>query len=242
MISIICICNNRKVYNEYLAKSLSKQHSCSYEILRIDNQGNRYPNAVSAFNSVIKQAKGEYLMFVHQDIALEDDYFLNKVESYFKDHPQTGIAGIAGVRDRKIYSNIEHSIPRVRVSEDVLSSAVSVNSLDECLFIIPRKYLLEYPFDEQVCDHWHLYTVEYCYRMKKLNKEVVVLPLKAYHLSQGDFMNEGYYETLLKVANKYHKDFDRLETTIRSWSTHPFMLKLNIHYLRYKKARMKKHG
>lgn len=242
MISIICISNNKRVYNDYLAKSLFTQRSCSYEILRVDNQNNQYPNAIRAFNSVIKEAKGEYLMFVHQDIALEDEYFLNKVEAYFKDHPQTGIVGIAGVKDRHIYSNIEHSLPRVRVSEDFLTNEVAVNSLDECLFVIPKQCLQEHPFDEQVCDHWHLYTVEYCYQMKKLNKDVVVLPLKAYHLSQGDFMNEGYYETLLKVANKYHKDFNRIETTIRSWSTHPFILKLNIRYLRYKKARMEKHG
>lgn len=242
MISIICICNNRKVYNRYLAKSLATQRACSYELLRIDNQGNRYKSAINAFNSVVKEAKGDYLMFVHQDIALEDDYFLNKVETYFKQHPQTGIAGIAGVKDRRIYSNIEHSTPRVRVSKENMLKETSVNSLDECLFVIPKQVLIDYPFDENACNHWHLYTVDYCYQMKKLNKDVVVLPLKAYHLSYGDFMNEGYYETLLKVANKYHKDFSHIETTLRSWSTNPIKLKLNILYLRYKKARMNKHG
>lgn len=239
MISIICICNNRRMYNDILAKSLARQHECSYEILRIDNQNNRYNSAIKAFNSVINEAKGDYLMFVHQDIALEDDYFLNKVEDYFKTHPKTGIVGVAGCKDNVVYSNIEQSNPRKRVSETVLKKPKMVNSLDECLFVIPKETLLNHPFDETLCDHWHLYAVEYCYQMKKANKDVVVLPLNAYHVSEGDFMNEGYYETLVKVAHKYQKDYKKIDTTIRSWHTNPVVLKLNIKYLRYKKKKMK---
>ena len=42
MISIICICNQRKVYNQFLKKSLDRQHQCSYELLVIDNSNHQY--------------------------------------------------------------------------------------------------------------------------------------------------------------------------------------------------------
>ena len=73
--------------------------------------------------------------------------------------------------------------------------------------------------------------------MKSLNKTVAVLPLDAYHASYGDFMNEGYYQTLERLAKKYlASQFKKIDTTIRSWSTNPLLLKLNIQYLRYKKG------
>lgn len=236
MISIICICNQRKVYNQFLKKSLDRQHQCSYELLVIDNSNHQYSSAAYAFNQMAKKAKGDLLMFVHQDMELCDDYFLNKVESTFKENDNLGIVGVAGCKDGKVISNIYHSNPKVLVSSHHIDTLTTVNSLDECLFVIPKSIVLEYPFDERVCHHWHLYAVEYCYHMKSLNKTVAVLPLDAYHASYGDFMNEGYYQTLELLAKKYHHQFKKIDTTIRSWSTNPLLLKLNIQYLRYKKG------
>lgn len=226
------------MYNTYLLPSLNKQRNCSYEILRIDNENNRYASAVEAFNSVLDQVKGDYILFTHQDMELTDELFLNKVETYFKEHPNMGIAGVAGAKEGKVYSNIYHSLPKILVSSTRLEEVTPVHGLDECLFVIPKKVLDAHPFDGRVCDHWHLYAVEYCYQMLEAKKEVAVLPLDAYHASYGDFMNEGYYQTLLKVAKKYQSHYKRIDTTLRSWSTNPILLNLNITYLRYKKKRI----
>lgn len=239
MISIICICNNRRMYNNYLLPSLAKQRNCNYEIIRIDNEKNEFSSAIAAFNSVIKEAKGEHLMFIHQDVALEDDLFLSKVQTYMDTYNNVGIAGVAGAKEKTIYSNIYHSLPRVLVSDVRLDDVVEVNGLDECLFIISKETILKYPFDELTCNNWHLYAVEYCYQMKKLNKSVVVLPLDAYHASYGDFMNDGYYDSLVNVAKK-HNEFKTIDTTLRSWSTNYLVLKLNIEYLKRKKRGMMK--
>lgn len=238
MISIICVCNNRRMYNTYLLPSLNKQRNCSYEIIRIDNSENRYKSAIEAFNAALNEAKGEYIFFVHQDIELTDELFINKVDNYFKNNPNTGIVGVAGTKDGIVYSNIYQSLPKTLVSDHHLEEPVLVNSLDECLFVIPRQILNDYPFDNDTCDHWHLYAVDYCYQMLQVGKDVVVLPLDAYHASYGDFMNDGYYYTLKKVAKKYQSKTKKIDTTIRSWSTNPVLLDLNIRYLKYKKKRM----
>lgn len=236
MISIICICNQRKVYNQFLKKSLDRQHQCSYELLVIDNSNHQYSSAAYAFNQMAKKAKGDLLMFVHQDMELCDDYFLNKVDSIFKENDNLGIVGILGRKDDEIIGNMNTLTTNSLVSPHHIDTLTTVNSLDECLFVIPKSIVLEYPFDERVCHHWHLYAVEYCYHMKSLNKTVAVLPLDTYHASYGDFMNEGYYQTLERLAKKYHHQFKKIDTTIRSWPTNPLLLKLNIQYLRYKKG------
>lgn len=234
MISIICICNHRKVYNECLLPSLQRQRNCSYELLMINNKNNRYSNAVDAFCSVIKETTGKYLMFVHQDMILEDDYFLNKTEKFLETHLEVGIAGVAGVKEGMVYTNMYHNVPKILAGHRKIDREKEVNSLDECLFIIPKALLLEYPFDKEICHDWHLYAIEYCYRMKTMNKQVMTLPYQTYHVSSGHFMQVGYYDTLLKLAKKY-RSFKRLDTPIRAWTTHPLLLKLNIMYLKRKR-------
>lgn len=237
MISIICLCNNKKVYNQYLKNSLANQRNCSYELLLIDNKNNKYSSASKAFNEISKIAKGDLLMFVHQDIELTDEYTLNKIEDCFKQTHDLGIIGIAGAKGKDVISNIYHSEKKVLVSSNHITEVTEVNSLDECLFVVPKDIVLNNPFDEEICNNWHLYAVEYCYRMKTLGKKVAVLPVEAYHVSYGDFMSEGYYQSLELLAKKYHNSFKTIDTTIRSWSTNPLILKLNLAYLRYKNGK-----
>ena len=37
-----------------------------------------------------------------------------------------------------------------------------VQTLDECLIIIPKSIFEMYKFDEVICSKWDLYVVEYC--------------------------------------------------------------------------------
>ena len=62
--------------------------------------------------------------------------------------------------------------------------------------------------------------------MKSLNKTVAVLPLDAYHASYGDFMNEGYYQTLERLAKKYHHKLKK--PILLSFMVNQFILYLNL--------------
>ena len=69
MISIICVFNDKKVLNECLLESLKNQ-TANYELILIDNTNRKFKSASEALNYGAKKAKGNYLMFVHQDMFL----------------------------------------------------------------------------------------------------------------------------------------------------------------------------
>ena len=69
MISIIRVFNDEKLLSKYLLKSLKNQTACN-ELILIDNTKNKFKSASKALNYGAKKAKGEYLMFIHQDVKL----------------------------------------------------------------------------------------------------------------------------------------------------------------------------
>lgn len=59
MFSIITCYNNKKMYEDFVLKSLSRISTISYEIIGIDNSTKMYSSAASAYNDAIKKAKGD---------------------------------------------------------------------------------------------------------------------------------------------------------------------------------------
>ena len=52
-----------------------------------------------------------------------------------------------------------------------------VQTLDECLIIIPKTIFEKFKFDEITCQKWDLYVVEYCLNMKRNNVNSYVITL-----------------------------------------------------------------
>ena len=169
-------------------------------------------------------------MFVHQDIDLKSDHRLQNAEKILDSLRNLGISGIAGASENKkeIISNIENGVPAYRVSKHIINSSVKVQSLDECLLIIPKSIFNVIQFDNITCPDWHLYGVEFCLNIKKCNKEVYVIPLSLYHLSAGYSFSKSYYMTLKKISKK-HKEYKRIITTYRTWSTNSLILQISIY-------------
>ena len=68
MISIVCVYNNKEILNKYLIKSLESQTE-DYELILLDNTQNKFNSAAKALNNGGRKAKGDYIMFVHQDVV-----------------------------------------------------------------------------------------------------------------------------------------------------------------------------
>jgi hypothetical protein len=89
-------------------------------------------------------------------------------------------------------------------------------------------------FDEDACDNWHLYVVDYCLSCKKLGYDVYVLPKSIYHRSTGPWHNrsririllslgalpETYYRTLYKLIKKHKLDYRHIYTSNGEWNTY----------------------
>ena len=187
MISLICVSNNYDKLNTILKSSLSRQKDVNYELIIVDSNKYGFNSAAEALNFGGKQAKGDYLFFVHQDISFQDDFELAKLESYCRNFI-FGVAGVAGVKniEGKVvsFSNIFHGDPKTKAASKSISTPVEVDAIDECLIIIPKKVFSTNQFSI-IGPTWHLYGTDYALQMKLINSPVLVFPSELWHVSDG---------------------------------------------------------
>lgn len=233
MISIVCVYNNEKILNDNLLKSLKGQTS-EYELILIDNTQSKYTSAAKALNWGGEKAKGDYIMFVHQDVDLYDDKWLAIAENILSSIPNLGIAGVAGMSDKGNTNKergrniIKHGNPATIWSwGNAIQKPEIVQTLDECLIIIPKVVFNKLKFDENVCDGWHLYVVDYCLSCSEIGLKAYAIPMFIYHRSAGSSFSTQYYSTLKKVLKKHRKHYKKIYTTMGDWSTScPLMMEI----------------
>jgi Glycosyltransferase like family len=217
MISIVCVYNNEDILNRYLIKSIKSQ-TINYELILLDNTKKQFKSAASALNYGGRKAKGEHIMFVHQDVDLRNNQFLQDAMNYLDSLSNIGIAGVAGKNNYKIITNIKYNCPPQNVGKFQINEPKIVQTLDECLIIIPKSVFKVLEFDEFTCNDWHLYSVDYCLSLASIALYCYVLPLKIYHRSNGIPLNQGYYDTLEKLFQKHCKRFNWINTTMGNWT------------------------
>ncbi len=220
MISVICVYNNKKILENCLLKSIKNQ-TTKVELILLDNIERRFKSAAEALNYGGEQANGKYLMFVHQDIILYSNLWTEKVERMLDKLPNFGIVGVAGKckNINAAITNIEHGIPKKAAGEIHIKKSEKVQTVDECLIIIPKTVFGILQFDEKVCSDWHLYAVDYCLSVKKLGFDSYVIPIFAYHKSLGYSMSKKYFIILKKILKKHKNCYKMIYTTVGNWST-----------------------
>lgn len=240
MISIVCVYNDENILNNWLLKSLKNQ-TVEFELIPLDNSKNTFKSATEALNYGGKKAKGKYIMFVHQDVCLLTQDWLEKAEKFLDKISDLGVAGAAGMRKMKILKiydvgtiPTESGIGMVyhgyekepwRCNKD-FKNPVEMQTLDEQVLIIPRNVFENLKFDEKICDGWDLYGVEYSLSVRKIGLKAYVLPLPVWHKSTGT-LNKKYYITLGKIFKKYRSE-EVISTTCGIWYTSNFLNYLNL--------------
>lgn len=229
MISIISVFDDKTLLESYLLKSLKNQ-SMDYELVLLDNSNDKFISASEALNYGGYKAKGDYLMFVHQDFGFDSDKWLKDLVEILDKLENLGVAGVAGRYDRNTISNIKTGITPEFAGSIQIKEPIKVQTIDECLFIVPKELFEKIQFDEDTCDNWHLYATDYCLSAQKAGYDVYVLPLGGYHASPGfSFSEDEYYSILKKLVKKHKADYRWIHTTTGSWST-IFPLFLQIAY------------
>ena len=220
MISIVCVYNNKEILNNYLIKSLKNQ-TVDYELILLDNIEGKFRSAAEALNYGGKQAKEKHIMFVHQDVDLSSNTWLKEVEKILDELSNLGIVGIAGKSDNEtgVITNIKHDNPPRLAGEIQIRKPTKVQTVDECLVIIPKSVFNILQFDEKVCNDWHLYAVDYCLSVKRLGFDSYVIPVFIYHKSSGYSISEKYFIILKKVLKKHKNYYNKIYTTMGNWST-----------------------
>lgn len=210
-LSVICCYNSKDVYENALVASIQKQ-SLDIELIGLDNTHAIFPSAAHALNTGALQAHGKYLVFIHQDVEIEDPDFFKKLLKTLVEQP-VAVYGVAGADSKGfVLTNITQGKKRESAGPIQLETVQEVETLDEVLIALTKELFDQHRFDEKTCNHWHLYGVELCLRLKTFGVKSLVLPLSLHHLSSGK-LSKDYALNLYKVIRKHHKNYAVINTT-----------------------------
>ncbi len=185
MFSIVVVYNNKRALDEILLKSLKSQ-TAKFELIALDNESGVFRSAAQALNVGGKRAKGEYVMFVHQDIELGSDRWLENAEELLDTIPDLGIAGVVGMSGEGT-DYVERKRGYISDCGDIwgepFEKAQEVQTLDECLLIVPKPVFSKMQFDDKTFDSWHCHGADYCLCIRPMGLKACVIPGFVYHRS-----------------------------------------------------------
>ena len=171
-------------------------------------------------------ATGNYLAFIHQDVAFASPDELSRAIDVVARLPDCGVAGPAGairrIRGRgkgsQMFGQIRQGLPPGELTlAHPVSQPTPVITLDELLLIIPRDIFQQCQFDPIACPDWHLYGVEYCLNIARRNLRPYAIGIDLRHQSGGT-LSDGYFHTLARVCRKHLRSII-IPTTCGNWLT-----------------------
>lgn len=221
MISIICASNNRNILHKMLLASLCNQTYKDYEVIIVDAKEMGFKSASDTLNYGASKAKGDILLFVHQDVELIDDTLLQSIVEFDNSHEYgiAGVCGVVGTGEYKVYSSV--LMGRDRIQSGIKNEKIrEIYVLDECLFFINKNKFIG--FDNNG-DTWHFYAVDYCIKCHKKNKKVMLIPNPIYHLSPGWSLDYSYFDTLLRIGKK-NTDLKQIKTCMGIFNNNKFLI------------------
>lgn len=229
-VTIVCCYNDSRQY-ERLCASLEKQN-IAYDLIGVDNCGQKFTSCSSALNSVLPQIQTEYVIYAHQDVELPETDMLERFLGYLQQIGKSDILGVAGAAETKhilqenaavpvtgigkkengigdkdgtcVLSYVRHGESLDGAGEVKFEGMIACDTIDECFFGGRADAFWEEPFDEKLCDNWHLYAVERCLRARMHGNEVWVCDLPLLHHSGGK-INHAYNKNFRQIAARYAK-------------------------------------
>lgn len=219
MISVICVFNNKQILESYLVRSLPEAGD-DYELILVDNTEGRFSSAAAALNHGSCGAKGDYLLFVHQDLAFGSDFSFSKLNELLRVVPSYSVMGAAGrLNEDGVITSMTHGEPPSPAGTIRPKTLTEVQTVDEVMIGVRRELFEEIMFDPVVCNGWHLYGADFCLSAGEKGYKSFVLPMGLHHRSPGYSMDDTFYEILKKVIRKHKRNYKTIHTTIGSWPT-----------------------
>jgi hypothetical protein len=199
--SIICVFNEPETRRGCLDRSIEEHRDeATFEYLPIDNVGGSYGSAAAALNRGAWLASHDCLVFVHQDVYLHSLRALGEAAAVLADDKGIGLLGATGVGPAG--ETIGRIRDRVVVHGRPARQPTDVDSLDEVLFMIPRRLFQREPLSEAPELAWHAYAIEYGLRARSLGLRVCAVDVPLTHNSLTVNL-DGLHRAYAAVAAKY---------------------------------------
>lgn len=219
-ITFVCCYNDVNAFNK-LVDNINYQ-DLDVSIIGIDNSSNKFTSCSSAYNSVIKKITTKYVAFSHQDISFIHSNTINQIIFYLSQTGTNDLIGVAGAKEeplykRKVLSNVIHGTEKSHAGSP-FTGIEKCMTLDECLLFGHTEYFISNPFNEELCNNWHLYCVEQCLRTQINGGNVYVCDIEMLHESKGK-VRSNYVRGFYKLCRYYHKQFPYITTCCASSRT-----------------------
>ena len=208
-ISVICVFNEKKLLEDFLLSSLKKQGYKNYELILVDSLNLGFDRASDALNYGYQKSNGDILLFIHQDVELLEESILSSIAEYSSKN-EFGVAGVAGIveKENQVYSSVLQGKEK-KTAGNIISRSLDVDSIDECMFFVKRD---SFKCFDDLGKTWHLYAVNYSIKCKLSNEKVVIVPLPIYHFSPGWSLNDSYWNTVIKLGERYRGQINMIPT------------------------------
>jgi hypothetical protein len=181
-VSIVCVFNDPEIRRLCLDRSIEEhRRDGEIEYVPVDNVEGRFATAGTALNHGASLARHEHLVFAHQDVYLHSPAALQAAAGVLAADEGIGLLGATGVTaSGELLGRIRD---RVMLTGQPAPRPRDVDSLDEVLFLVPRRLLCRHPLSEARELGWHAYAVEYGLRARSLGLRVCALDLPLTHNS-----------------------------------------------------------
>jgi GT2 family glycosyltransferase len=200
MISII-VCSKKEPAWTIHERNALKTVGATSEYLRMDNRAKK-SGICAAYNSGVARARGELLVFVHEDVFFMEPGWGRVLEQKFAADPAIGLIGVAGTqylsRDRMSWAAAGRPYIRGRVVHELNNGAefmltvfspdktdAEVAAADGLFFAVRRELFARISFDERTFPGYHFYDLDICMQARRTHRIVVTWDLLLKHCSAG---------------------------------------------------------
>jgi len=199
-LTIIAAVNNDEVLNSCL-KGSPDLKSGDVEVLAMRG----HPSAASAYNAGIDSAKGEYLVFVHQDVYLAEGWISKFIETlkFLNQHdPNWGVLGMWGVTPTGEGVGYLYCTAGIRLLGESFAGCKQVRSLDEVLLVVRKSSGLR--FDEKI-GGFHMYGTDICLEAEHRGMKSYAFSAFGIHNSNGyGMLPWSFWRNFFQVRRKWN--------------------------------------
>ncbi len=221
------ICSNRPEYLADISRQLAEQFAAhEFEVIAITDA----KSLCEGYNRGAARAKGEVLIFCHDDIEIVHADFGSRVLAHLDDFDAIGVIG----GDELVNGNWSHAGPphlhgqiihRPKDGQGYLyfaagfhaNPARDIKALDGVFIAVQRHVWEKLRFDEDTFDSFHLYDADFTYRAAKAGYRVgVALDLLLIHFSTGTY-DARWQKYNMRFLAKHAELSNRVSNRRHAW-------------------------
>ncbi|MBN1130948.1 MAG: hypothetical protein JXA71_18305 [Chitinispirillaceae bacterium] len=201
MLSMIVCSRNDPAWTLH-ERNAGKTIDCPHEYIRLDNRGDGATGICAAYNRGVKQARGDILLFMHEDVFCMEPGWGRVLEAKFNADKGLGLVGVAGTQylfaDRMSWTAAGRPFLRGRVVHELdggktfVMTAFSLDKSDaevvavDGLFFAVRASLFDrIRFDETTFPGFHFYDLDLSMQVRETHRLIVTWDILVKHLSAG---------------------------------------------------------